>query len=169
MDTEKLTTMSRDAVSAALRNALVNGNPTAEPVHLLHAILMVPENTVGPLLASIGADPKQVDDQAQAMIKKLPSAQGGSVSQPQLSGAFARVLADAETRADQLGDSYVSTEHLIIALANIPSEAQGVLGNNGVTPDKLTKAFNDSRGDRRVTSPEAEGGESALGKYSVDL
>ncbi len=169
MDTEKLTTMSRDAVSAALRNALVNGNPTAEPVHLLHALLMVPENTVGPLLASIGADPKQVDDQAQAMIKKLPSAQGGSVSQPQLSGAFARVLADAETRADQLGDSYVSTEHLLIALANIPSEAQGVLGNNGATPDKLTKAFNDSRGDRRVTSPEAEGGESALAKYSVDL
>ncbi|GAA1379129.1 ATP-dependent chaperone ClpB [Luteococcus sanguinis] len=169
MDTEKLTTMSRDAVSAALRNALVNGNPNAEPVHLLHALLMVPENTVGPLLASIGADPKQVDDQAQAMIKKLPSAQGGSVSQPQLSGAFARVLADAETRADQLGDSYVSTEHLLIALASIPSEAQGVLGNNGATPDKLTKAFNDSRGDRRVTSPEAEGGESALAKYSVDL
>jgi hypothetical protein len=56
MDTNKLTTKSRDAVSAALRNALTNGNPTAEPSHLLHAMLMVPGNTVAPLLAAVGAD-----------------------------------------------------------------------------------------------------------------
>ncbi|ROR55338.1 ATP-dependent Clp protease ATP-binding subunit ClpB [Luteococcus japonicus] len=169
MDTEKLTTRSRDALSAALRNALANGNPNAEPVHLLHALLLVPDNTVAPLLTSIDVDPTTISTAAQAAIKKLPSAQGNSVSQPQLSGALARVLADAELRADELGDSYVSTEHLLLALTAVTSDASKILMDAGATVDKLTKAFNDSRGDRRVTSPEAEGGESALGKYSVDL
>ena len=105
MDTNKLTTKSRDAVSAALRNALTAGNPSAEPSHLLHALLMVPGNTVAPLLTSVGADPTVVDAAAQGAITKLPSASGSSVSQPTLSGSFARVLADAETRAEQLGDA----------------------------------------------------------------
>ena len=119
MDTNKLTTKSRDAVSAALRNALTAGNPSAEPSHLLHALLMVPGNTVAPLLTSVGADPTVVDAAAQGAITKLPSASGSSVSQPTLSGSFARVLADAENRAEQLGDSYVATEHLLISLAAV--------------------------------------------------
>ncbi|GAB2483563.1 ATP-dependent chaperone ClpB [Luteococcus sediminum] len=169
MDTEKLTTMSRDAVSAALRSALAAGNPNAETVHLLHALLMVPENSVAPLLAAVGVDADQVDQRAQAAIAKLPSSQGNSVAQPQLSGPFARVFAEAELRADELGDSYVSTEHLLVALAAITSDAQKILLDAGATAEKISSAFADSRGDRRITSPEAEGGESALGKYSIDL
>ena len=169
MNTEKLTTMSRDAVSAALRNALTNGNPSAEPSHLLHALLMVPDNTVGALLTTVGADPGQVDQAAEQVIAKLPSAQGAAVSQPTLSGALARVLADAETRADKMGDQFVATEHLLIALAAIASDARSILERAGATAPALEKAFNDARGDRRVTSAEDEGGEKALDKYSVDL
>ena len=169
MDTEKLTTMSRDAVSTALRLALTNGNPSAEPAHLLHALLMVPDNSVNPLLAKIGVDAGQIDQQAEAAIKHLPATSGASVTQPQLSGAFARVLADAETRANQMGDQFVATEHLLIALASVQSEAAQVLTRAGATADKLTKTFNDDRGTKRVTSAESEGGESALDKYSVDL
>ena len=72
-------------------------------MHLLHALLLVPENTVAPLLASVGVDPTVVDAAAHGAITKLPSAQGSSVSQPAMSGGLARVLADAETRAEQLG------------------------------------------------------------------
>ncbi len=169
MDTEKLTTMSRDAVSAAVRNALAAGNPSVEPVHLLHALLLVPENSVAPLLNGVGVDAAQADQRAQVAIKKLPSSQGNSVAQPQLSGAFARIMADAELRADELGDAYVSTEHLLLALVAIPSDAQRILVHLGASVDKITDAFAASRGDRRITSPEAEGGESALSKYSVDL
>ncbi len=169
MDTAKLTTRSRDAVSAALRNALTAGNPQAEPSHLLHAMLMVPDNTVGALLSAVGADPAAADAAAQAAIKKLPSSTGSSVSQPTISGSLARVLADAETRAEQLGDDFVATEHLLIALATVQSDVSAALNRLGVTPAKLTKAFNDARGDKRVTSAESEGGESALDKYSVDL
>ncbi|QIK72691.1 ATP-dependent chaperone ClpB [Propioniciclava coleopterorum] len=169
MDTAKLTTKSRDAVSAALRNALTNGNPQAEPAHLLHALLMVPDNTVGPLLESIGADPAAIDRSAQEAIKKLPSSTGSSVSQPSISGALARVLADAETRAEQMGDEFVTTEHLLIGLASVESDAKQILTRAGATADKLTVAFNDARGGKRVTSAESEGGESALDKYSIDL
>jgi ATP-dependent Clp protease ATP-binding subunit ClpB len=169
VDTSKLTAMSRDAVSIALRSALTHGNPNAEPAHLLEALLTIPDNTVGPLLAELGADPRIVDAAAKGAITKLPSAQGSSVAQPNLSGAFARVIADAETRATQLSDQFVATEHLLIALASVQSEARKILNDLGVTSDAIVKAFNDRRGSKRVTSAEAEGGESSLDKYSVDL
>ena len=169
MDTNKLTTKSRDAVSTALRNALTNGNPNAEPSHLLHALLMVPGNTVAPLLQAVGADPAVVDAAAQGAIAKLPAAKGSSVSQPALSGSFARVMADAENRAEQMGDAYVATEHLLIALAAVQSDARKILVDLRVSHDALTRKFNEMRGSKRVTSPEAEGTSSALDQYGVDL
>ena len=169
MDTSKLTTKSRDAVSAALRSALTTGNPYAEPSHLLHALLQVPGNTVAPLIAAAGADPAVVAAAAQGAIAKLPSAKGTSVSQPSLSGSFARVLADAESRAEQLGDAYVATEHLLISLATVDSDAKKVLSALNIKPNVLSRAFNDARGSKRVTSPEAEATSSALDQYSVDL
>src|SRR4051794_25720272 len=129
MDTEKLTTRSRDVVSAAVRTALTNGNPSAEPVHLLHALFLLPDNPVGPLLASVGADSAVVDAAARGAITKLPSAQGSSVSQPGMSGGLARVLADAETRAQQLGDAYVATEHLLLGLAAVQTDARKILND----------------------------------------
>ena len=169
MDTNKLTTKSRDAVSAALRTALTAGNPYAEPSHLLHALLQVPGNTVAPLIAAAGADPTVVAAAAQGAIAKLPSAKGSSVSQPSMSGSLARVLADAEVRAEQLGDAYVATEHLLISLATVDSDAKKVLAALNIKPNVLTRAFNEARGSKRVTSPEAEGTSSALDQYSVDL
>jgi ATP-dependent Clp protease ATP-binding subunit ClpB len=169
MDTNMLTTKSRDAVSAALRIALTEGNPYAEPSHLLHALLQVPGNTVAPLLSAAGADPTVVAAAAQGAISKLPSAKGTSVSQPSMSGSFARVLADAEVRAEQLGDAYVATEHLLISLATVDSDAKKVLSALNVRPNVLTRAFNEIRGSKRVTSPEAEGTSSALDQYGVDL
>ncbi|MEA5665718.1 MAG: Clp protease N-terminal domain-containing protein, partial [Cutibacterium granulosum] len=168
MDTN-LTTMSRDAVTAASRHALAHGNPSVEPSHLLHALFTIPDNTVGPLVTSLGIDPKTVDGLATDAMAKLPSSSGASVAQPQLSGVFARVIADAQNRAEALGDSFVATEHLLISLTAVPSDVQAGLTGLGLKPDTLTAAFNEARGDRRVTSEESEGGESALAKYSVDL
>src|ERR687897_2917141 len=125
MDTSKLTTKSRDAVSAALRTALTEGNPYAEPSHLLHALLQVPGNTAAPLIA--------------------------------------------EVRAEQLGDAYVATEHLLISLATVDSDAKKVLSALNIKPNVLTRAFNQARGSKRVTSAEAEGTASALDQYGVDL
>lgn len=169
MNTEKLTSRSRDAVTTAVRLALTNGNPTAEPEHLLRALLLTPDNTVAPLLEAVGAQPDVVAAAAEGAVAKLPSAQGSSVAQPQLSGAFARVLADAETRAEQLGDSFVATEHLLISLAAVRSAASSLLAELGADAKSLTKAFEEARGGRRVTSAESEGTSSALQQYGVDL
>ena len=169
MDTNKLTTKSRDAVSTALRTALTSGNPNAEPSHLLYALLLTPGNTVAPLITAVGADPAVVQAAAQGAIAKLPAASGSSVSQPALSGSFSRVLADAENRAQQLGDSFVATEHLLISLAAVESDAKRILRDLKITPDALTSAFNTARGNKRVTSAEAEGTSSALDQYGVDL
>ena len=169
MNTEKLTTKSRDAVTAAVRQALTAGNPSAEPVHLLHGLLLTPDNTVGHLLTAVGADPAAVDARATEDISKQPSSTGSSVTQPTISGALARVLATAETLAEQLGDQFVATEHLLIGLASVESQARTILTRAGATAEKLTKAFEEARGGKRVTSAEAEGGESALDKYSIDL
>ncbi|MES6917011.1 ATP-dependent chaperone ClpB [Cutibacterium acnes] len=168
MDTN-LTTMSRDAVTAATRHALAHGNPSVEPSHLLHALFTIPDNTVSPLVAGLGIGPQQVDAVATAAMRSLPSSTGASVAQPQLSGAFARVIADAQNRAEAMGDSFVATEHLLISLTAVPSDVQNGLAGLGLKPDSLAAAFNEGRGDRRVTSEESEGGESALAKYSVDL
>lgn len=169
MNVEKLTTKSRDAVTSAVRQALTNGNPNAEPAHLLHGLLLAPDNTVGALLQACGADPKEVDASALAAIEKFPSSTGSSVTQPAISGALARVLATAETQAEEMGDQYVATEHLLIGLASVASEAKQALDAVGVFADSLTEHFNAARGGKRVTSPEAEGGESALDQYSIDL
>ena len=168
MDTN-LTTMSRDAVTAATRHALAHGNPSVEPSHLLHALFTIPDNTVSPLVAGLGIDPQQVDAVATAAMRSLPSSTGASIAQPQLSGAFARVIADAQNRAEAMGDSFVATEHLLMSLTAVPSDVQNGLAGLGLKPDSLAAAFNEGRGDRRVTSEESEGGESALAKYSVDL
>ena len=168
MDTN-LTTMSRDAVSAASRHALAHGNPSVEPSHLLHALFTIPDNTVGPLVKGLNIEPEAIDRIATEAMRKLPSSSGASVSQPQMSGALARVIADAQNRAQEMGDSFVATEHLLISLTTVPSDVQPALAKLGLRPDTLTRAFNEGRGDRRVTSEESEGGESALAKYSVDL
>jgi ATP-dependent chaperone protein clpB len=169
LNTEKLTTKSRDAVTAAVRQALTAGNPSAEPVHLLHGLLLTPDNTVGHLLTAVGANPAAVDARATEDISKQPSSTGSSVTQPTISGALARVLATAETLAEQLGDQFVATEHLLIGLASVESQARTILTRAGATAEKLTKAFEEARGGKRVTSAESEGGESALDKYSIDL
>ena len=169
MNTEKLTTKSRDAVTAAVRQALTGGNPNAEPVHLLHGLLLTPDNTVGPLMEALGASAAAVDQEAVAAIAALPSTSGSSVTQPALSGPFARVLASAETLAEKLGDQFVATEHLLIALATVDSDAKKILDRAGVTAEALKDQFEASRGGKRVTSAESEGGESVLEKYSIDL
>ncbi|MDR1448701.1 MAG: ATP-dependent chaperone ClpB [Propionibacteriaceae bacterium] len=169
MDTDKLTAMSRDAYTAAIRLALTHGNASAQPVHLLAGLLLIPDNTVGPLMAQLGADPAAIAAAADTAIKKLPSAKGASVTQPTLDGALARVLAEAETQAQAMGDQFVTTEHLLIGLSLAESETQRLLNQHGVSAEPLIAAFQAARGGKRVTSAEAEGGESALAKYSVDL
>src|SRR5690242_13209139 len=164
-----LTTRSQQAVSAAVRTAAERGNPATEPAHLAVALLDDTEGLTRPLLATLGVDPLSVRAAASQLVDRLPSASGASVGAPQASRAFLAVLSAAEREARDRSDEYISTEHLLIALAQHGGEVATLLANRGVTPAALADALQSVRGSARVTSPDPEGTFQALEKYSVDL
>ncbi len=167
--TDQLTTKSQEAVSAAVRTAGGAGNPNVEPIHLLRALLAQTDGTTRPLLAAVGVDADQLMREADAVAARLPSASGASVGAPAASGSFYRVLTQAGEIASQMGDEYVSTEDLLVALATVASSARDLLTRAGATPDRLREAFSQVRGSARVTSPDPEGQYKALEKYGLDL
>jgi ATP-dependent Clp protease ATP-binding subunit ClpB len=169
MNPEKLTTRSREAVSAAITAATTAGNPLIEPVHLLAALLEQTDGTAVPLLQAAGVQPSAVAAEASTLVKRLPAATGSNVAPPQSSRPLLQVLAAAGERARELGDEYVSTEHLLVALVAVASPAAEILTRQGATADALLAAFSAIRGNRRVTSPDAENTYQSLEKYGTDL
>jgi ATP-dependent Clp protease ATP-binding subunit ClpB len=169
MDAQKLTTRSQEALSAAIRQAANAGNPSVEPVHLLQALLADPEGTAGALLDAIGTGREAARRAAEDAVRRLPSVSGSTVQAPGLSRPMYQVLQVAQDQASELGDEYISTEHLLVALATVASSAKDILNRMGATPDALRAAFSQVRGSARVTTPDPEGTYKALSKYSVDL
>jgi len=166
---EKFTTRSREAIEAAQLSATKAGNTATEPVHLLVALLDQPDGTTRSLVANAGVDPDQLKARAQHVESSLPRATGATVQQPGASAALTRVLAGALDLAASMKDDYVATEHLLIALAGTQSQAQQLLLDAGLTEAGLREGLTAVRGNRRVTSQEAESTYDALEKYSVDL
>ena len=168
MDAE-FTTKTREAVTAAVQAAAAAGNPQVEPAHLLVALTEDGAGVVSGLLEAVGAQPARVRQQAQGLVAALPRTAGATVVQPQLSrGALAAVpVAQQEMRA--LGDSYVSTEHLLLALAADAGGTGGLLRSAGATREALLDGLPRVRGSAKVTSPDPEGTYAALEKYGTDL
>ena len=166
---EKFTTRSRSAIEAAQVSATTAGNTATEPVHLLVALLRDAEGTAGTLVTKAGVDPRVLLAQAETVMNALPRATGTTVQQPGASAALTRVLAAALDLAGSMKDEYVASEHLLVALAGVESSAQKVLADNGLTEAGLREGLTALRGNRRVTSQDAESTYEALEKYSVDL
>ncbi|MBM9469451.1 ATP-dependent chaperone ClpB [Nakamurella leprariae] len=170
MNTEILTTKSREVLSAAITAATTAGNATVEPPHLLAALLITDGSTAPGLLRAVGADPAQIQARVQALLQRLPGASGSTVAQPQLSRAVANVLTGAESIMRSSGDEFLSTEHLLAALARPGTDVGDLLTAAGATTDALVEAFPVVRGgDRKITSADPEGTFQALEKYGVDL
>jgi ATP-dependent Clp protease ATP-binding subunit ClpB len=166
---EKFTTRSREVIEAAQLSATKAGNTATEPIHLLVALLDQSDGITRSLVAKTGVDPDQLKVRAQQVESALPRATGATVQQPGASAALTRVLAGAIDLAASMKDDYVATEHLLIALAGTQSSAQQVLKDAGLTEQGLREGLTAVRGNRRVTSQEAESTYDALEKYSVDL
>ena len=169
MDNAKLTTKSQEALSQAVRRAAAGGHAQVEPVHLLLALLEQTDGTAVPLLEAAGADVASVRSRAEQAIARMPRASGSTVAAPNLSRPVLAVLSGASEQAGKLGDGYVATEHLVVALAQHGADVAGWLREAGATPDALLGAFTAIRGTRRVTSEDPESTYQALEKYSVDL
>ncbi len=166
---DKFTTRSREAIEAAQLSATTAGNSATEPIHLLVALLLQQEGTAANLVTKAGVDAPALVRAASAERDRLPKATGATVSQPGGSPALTRVLAGALDLARSMKDDYVATEHLLLSIATVESSAQKVLLDAGLTADALREALTAVRGNRRVTSQDAEDTYEALEKYSVDL
>jgi ATP-dependent Clp protease ATP-binding subunit ClpB len=169
VDASKLTTKAQEALSAAIRQASSAGNPDVTPVHLLLALLEQPEGIAKPLLEAVKADPARIRTAAERLNAAQPSAQGSTVSAPQIARQLVAVLNEAGARAAALDDAYVSAEHLLVGLAAEGGQVADLLKAEGATPKTLLAAFKDVRGSARVTSPDPEGTYKALEKYGADL
>jgi ATP-dependent Clp protease ATP-binding subunit ClpB len=166
----ELTNKSREALSAAGARAVAGGHADLTPAHLLITLLEQPENeNVLDLLGTAGADPRAVEEATARLLKALPSVSGATVAPPQANRDLLAVIADATERARELGDAYVSTEHLLIGTAVKGGPAAEVLREHGATGEKLLAAFQAGRGGRRVTSQDPEGTYKALAKYGTDF
>ncbi len=166
---EKFTTRSREVIEAAQVSATTAGNNATEPIHLLVALLRQEDGTARNLVGKAGVDASGLTAQAEAILNALPKASGATVQQPGAAAALTRTLASAIDLAASMKDDYVATEHLLIGCATVESSARKVLIDAGLSADGLREGLAAIRGNRRVTSPEAESTYEALEKYSLDL
>ncbi|MDO5672593.1 MAG: ATP-dependent chaperone ClpB [Actinomycetaceae bacterium] len=167
MDT-KLTLKSQEALSSAAQAALAAGNPQLEPLHVLGALIEQPDGIATAVLDQLGTR-QAVGRDTRVALTKLPEASGSSVSQPQTSRQLLTVITDAGKLAQEMGDDYVSTEHILWALASSSSQAGEILRSNGAGPELVKDALGKLRGDTKVTSANPEGTFKSLEKYSRDL
>ncbi len=167
MRLDKFTIKAQEALQSAQNLASENQNGELTPLHLLSALLSDREGIVRPLMAKLGADPERISNLVQSELKRLPSISGGA--QMNLSRETQEVLAAAQKEADRLKDEYLSTEHMLLALASVNSPAKEVLSLMSVSRDAILAALKDVRGSVRVTDQNPEDKFQALQKYGRDL
>ncbi|MBN2470819.1 MAG: ATP-dependent chaperone ClpB [Anaerolineae bacterium] len=167
MDLNRFTTRAQEAILAAQRLASDAGNASIQPAHLLLALLNQPQGVAPQVIARIGAQPAALAAEAQRAAESLPRL-GHPQEQVGLGPEASRVLTRAEQEARTMRDDYVSTEHILIALARAEG-MDALLETHGVTPDAVLHALTAIRGSQRVTSAEPEATYESLEKYGRDL
>ena len=167
---QKFTTMAQEIIGDAIQSASAAGNAQVETLHVMDALLRQENGVIQGLIQAAGGNPQAIGAAVRNALVKMPAASGSTTSQPQASRQLTAALAQAEKEMQQMGDEYVSTEHLLIGIAaSAPNQSADILKANGVTAAALRKAVPGVRGGAKVTSPDAEGSYKALEKYSTDL
>ncbi|MCB0970268.1 MAG: type VI secretion system ATPase TssH, partial [Acidimicrobiales bacterium] len=156
LDPNRWTLKTQEAFNAAIGRATANSNPEVTPDHLLVALLGQSEGVVLPILEKVGASPVSLRNRAEDELGRLPKAYG---SEPRLSRDLNAVVEAADAARGELGDEYLSTEHLLLALAD----------RLELTREDLLEALRAVRGSHRVTSQNPEDQYQALEKYGRDL
>jgi ATP-dependent Clp protease ATP-binding subunit ClpB len=157
----QLTTKAQEAFAGAARNAAASGHPHVEPAHLLLALTEQPDTTTGPLLDATGSSLLAARRAAEAELAKLPKVSGSTVTQATPSRSFSTVLEQARQVMEAMGDSYVSTDHLLLALART--------GRFGLDAEAIDQRIPAMRGGGKVDSENPEDTFNALAKYGSDL
>jgi ATP-dependent Clp protease ATP-binding subunit ClpB len=163
MRQDRFTIKSQEALAAAQQIAAGRRNPQVAPAHLLLALLEQEGGIVVPVLRRVGVDPDSVRARANEQLESFPVVTGDASAAPELGGAMAEVLKRADNEARDMGDEYVSTEHLLLALTDDPNI------DLMASHDQLADAVNQVRGPHRVTDQSPEDKYQALERYGRDL
>jgi ATP-dependent Clp protease ATP-binding subunit ClpB len=167
MRLDRFTLRGQEAIQSAIEAAERNQHQQVEPEHVLLTMLEQPEGIVRPVLGRIGANVQVVLNDVQAAIGRFPKVQGG---QQYFSPRLTQIFAAAQKQAEKMQDEYISTEHLLLAVADEKDGAAGrILRQHGVTREDLSKVIEQMRGGVRVTDQNAEENYQALSKYAKDL
>src|SRR6476619_6949424 len=170
MDFEKFTDRARGFVQSAQSLAAREGHQQFAPEHLLKVLLDDPEGLAAGLIDRSGGNSRQALQAVEASLNKRPKVSGGGAGQIYLDPALARVFDQAEKIAEKAGDSYVTVERLLLALAMAKDTPSGkALAAGNVTPQSLNAAIEQLRKGRKAESASAEEGYDALKKYARDL
>ncbi|MDR1382745.1 MAG: ATP-dependent chaperone ClpB [Planctomycetaceae bacterium] len=164
---DKLTAKTQEAVSAAQGLAVKGDNPEISALHLLTALLQEQNGGVQAILKQLGANQRQLQQMVTADLSHLPKVQGGASPNP--NHELQKIFHVAADEAEKLQDDYISTEHLLLALAEQPSKAKEILELNAIDAKLLRKAVMQVRGTTRVTDQDPESKRQALEKYGIDL
>lgn len=165
---DRLTTKAQAALSDAQEEAVQSGHPNVGPGHLLRALLQDPEGVVAAVLAKAGKDPELVAERLAERLRREPR-MSPAPTQVAMDARLSEVLTRSDQERQQLNDEFVSTEHLLLGLLDVPSAAKEVLEGAGLRRDEILKALKDVRGSQRVTDRDPENKYQALAKYSRDL
>ena len=164
---DRLTVKAGEAIQAAATESRRRQNPEIEGIHLLHARLTQEDGIVTPVLQKLGVTIAVIRDRVLGEMDRRARVEGGS--DPQISRAFNRALDDAESVSADLGDQYVSTEHLLVGLTTEKDDAGRVLSEAGATREAVLEALEGVRGAHRVTDQNPEDKYQALERFSQDL
>src|SRR5437763_2173862 len=164
---DRFTIRGQEAIQEGVAVAEKNGNQQVEPEHILAAMFEQKEGVVRPILGKIGANASTIVADLLAAIEKFPKVTGG---QQYFSSRTNTIFQDAQKEAEKMQDEYVSTEHLLLAIAaEKTGDAGRILRSNGITHDDLEKVVTEMRGGSKITDPNAEENFQALDKYAQDL
>ncbi len=167
LPSNKLTVKAQEALATAQERAQAAGHPNLEPLHLLDALVTESDGgIIVPLLENVGVKVPRLRQLIAAELARRPKAHGGQLG---MDPATQEVLRRAQKEADRLKDQYISTEHLLVALADVKSDAKEVLTVAGATRDAILSAMKNIRGGQSVTSENPEETYQALQRYGRDL
>jgi ATP-dependent Clp protease ATP-binding subunit ClpB len=165
MQPDRFTVKSQEAINGSQRLAAANSNTEVAPAHLLVVLLEQEDGLVPAVLGKLGADLQSIRSRARGAMSDLPRLSGAGTAEPRPSSAFVEVLQRAEGEMAGMGDEYVSTEHILLAIADSKSGLSDVLPDRG----SLAKAIAEVRGPHKVDSPNPEDQVQALEKFGRDL
>ncbi|TVR12971.1 MAG: ATP-dependent chaperone ClpB [Balneolaceae bacterium] len=169
MNFNKFTIKAQEAVQKALELAQNSNHQAVEPAHVLKALLSDSDNVTINVLKKVGVSLPGLLEKLDQTISKFPVVKGASVSGQYLSNNSKALFDQAQKEADDLGDEYISSEHILLGVLKVPSEAGSILKDLGVKRDQLLKVLKEVRGSQKVDDPNAESRYEALKKYARNL